>query len=461
MISKLATIQGTTHTVIMPMVNEITSDLNKQIIKDKDAMINNNFMYDEDGVEFPDNIYSNDLGGSNIDISIDIEDTEVFSKTSSVYKPINKIIVNDTDIGLNIRQIYISTKLNLAYTYRCQSKEKMNTIINRLKLYYTNSGYTMIHNLPYSFTMPYNVIDLIKNINFLKNNNDNYLDYFNSIIKFKFDVAINRSKTYKVPTFKGIQSNIIGIFTDEPKSIKVDKGSVPEYSISFGYSVFVQKPMGLYIQYPIMVNNKKLEDIWLGTEYYAKPMLSADGKLDLTGIVNKLLSNDDINKTEQMIRIPTYDRFIPMANDSDNTRIKLVSMLLEIDNTDLHNIFNLDDLKYIGLPDIIINYLKDNGNNIFNFGESLFYIEIYEKDYIKDYGLTTDVNYQITTSKELKINTTYHILISILVDLNYINYKPNDIRYKKDKDILKHFNLEYILKKPDIKTSLIPKKFKA
>lgn len=459
MISKLATIQGIDHTVIMPMVTQITSDLNKKIIKDKDVFINNMFMYEKENADFADNNYSNALGGPNIDISLDVEDIDVFNKTSSMYKPINKIIVLDKDTGLNIRQIYLSTKLNLTYGYRTQSKEKINSVLNRLKLYYTNTGYNIIHDLPYSYTMPLNVIDLIKNINYLKNNNNDYLTYFNSIIRYKFDLAINRSKTYKIPVFRGIQSNVIGMFSDEPKSISISKGSTPEYGITFNYSVLIQKPMGLYIQYPIMVNNKKLEDKWLGVEEYAKPLLTPDGVLNINGIVNRYIDDDTKYSDVSMIKLPSYDRFVPLPNFNDKSRVKLVSMLLEVDPTNKFNIFNIDDLKYIGLPKLMIDYLKNKGDDIFKFGESIFYIELYEKDYIKDYGLHQDTTNNILTTKELKTDTSYHILISMLVDLNYINYEPNSTRLEEDITLLKHFKLEYLMKKTKTSANLNTNKF--
>jgi len=459
MISKLAVIDGIEQTVINPMINDIVRDINNQIIQDKDAFINKETVYNKENVEFADYIYDNAIGGSNIDVNYEIIENEDFNVKSSVMKPINKIFLLDKDNSLHVRPVYINTDIELTFTYRGQNKSQLLAIKNRLRLYYNNSLYRLIHNLNYSFILPSNLMSLLENVNRLKNNGTVSIeDYIKSISVYKIDFTTTRNKDYKAPVFRGKQLNVIGIFLDEPKDLTVEKADVPEYSLTFKYIVTIQKPIGMLIQYPILINNKPLDSIWLPNNYVLTPKLNANNELDIANIVNISLSEDNTIR-DFIYKVPEFDDFTPLPFEKDYNRVRLMSILIEVNSDDLYTILNLEDLRYVGLPDKIIDYLKLNKNDIFEFANSLFYIELFEFDYVKDLGLYIDDEFNIKTTKPLDITKSYHILINIMTNLNFINYPTDDnTKLKNDIELLDYYNIDYTYRITDKNRLLAPVK---
>jgi len=433
MITKLATLTGTEHTVINPIVNNIISFVKSKIIKDEDALINKEYMFNDESVSYPDNTFDNPTGGPTLDINIEVTETEDFNLTTSTYKPINKIIFLDNDNTLNIRPVYVNSDIEFTFKYRGQIKSKLLEVKNSLNLMYTSSNYTFIHDVPYSFMLPANILELLDNVNRLKNDVTvtSTLDYIESIALFKYDLALTRDKKHKVPLFNGKQVNIIGNLTTVPSDIKVEKGDGPEYEVSFNYIISIQKPIGLAIQYPILINNKPLDSKWLPRNTVAKVVKTANGALDVAEII-KLTLNEASNNYDYMYRIPDYDNFVPYLTENMKDKLRIVSILIEVNPVKPNNIFNLNDLLAIGLPSFIVDYFKDVKENLFLYGSSMFLVELFQKDNIVNRGLVVDSLFNVTTTTPLVMNESYHIVISLMTNFNFINYTDT---LSRDRDI--------------------------
>lgn len=443
MVTKLATISGLEHTVINPIVNNIISFTIDKIIKDPDVYINKEYMYNDESVSYPDNTFDNPTGGPTLDTSIEVTETEDFNLTTSTYKPINKIIFLDKDNSLNIRPMYVNSDIEFTFKYRGQIKSKLLGVKNRLTLLYTSSNYTFIHDVPYSFILPDNVLELLDNVNRLKNDTavTSTLDYIKSIALYKYDLALTRDKKHKIPMFKGQQVNIIGNMLTLPSDLEVTKGDGPEYEISFNYVISIQKPIGVAIQYPILIKNKPLDSKWIPKNTVAKVVKTANGVLDVAEII-KIQLNESTNNYDYMYRVPDYDNFVPYLTENSKDKLRIISILLEVNPTSLNNVFNINDLLTIGLPSFIVDYFKEVKQNLFQYGSSMFLMELFQKDTIVDKGLTVDSLFNITTTIPLVIDDSYHIVISLMTNFNFINY-TDKISIDRDINICNLLNIKY------------------
>jgi len=318
MVTKLATLDGIEQLTISPAVNTAVAFVNEKIIKDDTMFLNMVSMYNEEGVSVPDNVYDNPVGGSTVDIITTVSENEELSLKNSTMKPINRIILADRDNKLKIRPLYLSTLINIEFKYRAQSKAKLLNIKNSLLNYYNHSGYTLLLDIPYSYMLPDNVLVLLENIKRLKGI-DSLESYLNSIAVFKLDYMSNKKNTYRRPVFRGIQTNRICNINTKPKDIVISREDT-EYSLTFEISFSIDKPTGVRIDYPILVNNRSLDDIWIPRTERVKPILNSKNELDISNMYSTII-NDTKNYTDALSVIPTYDTFRVPDNGSKHNNM--------------------------------------------------------------------------------------------------------------------------------------------
>jgi len=441
MIRRIADIRGVDETVITPIIKQVCATLNKNFIHDDDAFNNMEYLYNNENATMPDNIYDNAIGGSTVDINVEITDDIILGNTNSTFNPTNKLIFLDKVTGYSMRPLYTSTNMEITYTYRCQSKQRMTSIKNNFRMYYDNSSYRMLHDLEFSYLLPNNVLELTSSIAELRGLTlDEYIDTYSI---YKLDKAVTRNSKNKVPVFRGKQNNIIGNIMTAPDDIKITKSDA-EYILEFTYKLTIQKPTTIVLEYPIMVNNTKIPDKWLPQQTYAKSIETATTKLNISSIVGSVLSTS-ANNNDVIYRIPTYDNFIPWDGEHDLYKVRLVSLLLTVDFNNRNFICNIDDLKRIGLPKCIIDYFKDTEKyDLFNFGNSLFLVELFEGKVIKDYKMFKDDENNIVTTKELNGESVYHLLISIVSNLDFLTYNMMSDQLARDKRVCDELNIGYV-----------------
>ena len=393
MITRLVTIDGVDHTIITPVVNDVVSDIQDKIFKDDDIEVYKDSLYNDESVDVDDHVYNNKIGKAKLFVNYEVEDNEELELTTSTYIAKDKMLLVDHDTGFNIRPISISSDITFSFIYKSKSKLAVQKVKNRLQHYYLTSGYSINHNVSYSYLLPNVLIKLISNISSLKGN-PNIYDFIDASAKYAFDYSIKRGSDYKVPTFHGKQSGIIGNITDEPKSIKIGKED-QYYTIEFSYQITIEKPTALAVQYPITVNNMSIDEIWLPKTKIATPIEKSSGSFNIRNIIGTRIYQG-LQFNDILIKVPNFDQFAPYNVNSYNDRIKLISLLIQVDPTNMDIILDIDDLAYIGVPNYLVDYMKaTTDNELFKFGSSLIHIELFENNFIKDKGLTKNDDNQI------------------------------------------------------------------
>jgi len=282
---------------------------------------------------------------------------------------------------------------------------------------------------------------LVKDVNTLKDNDLSLHDYIDSISLFKLDYTKKANTTRSTPVFRGSFNSIFGSIDTNPSDLTIEKQDDPYYSMEINYSVKIKQPDNLFIQYPIIVNNKRLPKLWIPDESAGKSVSNAESNVSISSVIgnyNRLRDNNIV-----MHRIPTYDNFYPLAYDDKNF-IRIVSILLEIDPSNPSLLFNIDDLKFIGFPILFIEYLKLCDNEVFHLYNSLVHVELYENNDKKDYGLYKDDSNNVRTTTPLKVKGTYHLVINVINEKTLITYYGSGLSVNKvnrDKIIIDEYKL--------------------
>ena len=422
MVTRAALIEGQEHTIITPIIKKITDDINRQLVQDSDSFLYLKTKYEEEGIDVPDYLYDNTLGGPNIDIEYTIEPHEVIKYNFNHINPMSNPILYDPDTRFTVRPYYQMVDIKITFTYRTQSKQQALNLKNRLYTFFISSPYKLIHDLEYSYQLPYSIITLANEIKTLKEFKGSVYDYLENISLFNLDYSIKRGSNYKIPTFRGIEKGRLGyLLTDPTESpINPEHNDVPEYKISFDYMVSFHMPKGLWVDIPMLVNNKRISNIWLPKEKVTTIVEKEDNRLNITDNILKYISGE--RTVEDIIfKIPSNDQFSPLACVSKyDYVIRWLSLLLEIDKNDLYTLFNLNDLKYIGVDDYIIDYMKRYKDKLFKIGGCGIYLELLEYNNVKDYGLYVDKDFNIKSTNPLDIKGIYHMVFSFITDISVL-----------------------------------------
>jgi len=443
MITRVSVLDGIEHTFVQPIINTIRDDLNRKIIKDPEAFSYDVGNYNRENVEVTDNTYDNTIGGPVLSYTYEITPDENMRLGTNTYHPLNKIMLLDRTNGFNVRPNYKGIDLTIHFTYKTQSKTLAQRVISNLQAYYDISGYTMAHNLPYSYLIPNNVLALINDIKALRELDMDLMGYIDVISIYKLDRTINRGSNYSVPVFRGVFNNIFGMFEEVPSDVNIEKQDDAYFDVSFSYKVSIKQPYSLTVQYPIIVNNKRIPDRWLPRETIAKQIDHAEDKLDITHVISKYKSFKD--NEAAMFHIPTYDNFYPLGYDRADM-MRAVSILLEVDPDNPNLLFNINDLRYIGIPDSLINYMSEcDSSELFEYHMALVYLELYDGNNKRDLKLYKDEDGNIKTEEPLLITSSYHLVINFITDRSVIYYfsptNRDETKVERDETLIALYKL--------------------
>ena len=443
MITRTAVVDGLDHTFIMPIINQVREDVTKTLIHDPSAFIQNATMYEKNDSDVSDFIYDNPIGGNTLNVSYEIVQEDIERKGTSIYMPLNKIILLDRDNGFNIRPNYVPSTITITFKYVGQSKVLIQGMVTKLKTLYDDGGYLLSHNLGYSYLIPNVLLGLMDNVRTLKGLSGHVNDYVNAIAVDGIDTTIKVGTARETPVFRGTAINTFGYIETTPDEMTIERDGTA-YSLEFNYKLTVKQPISLTVQYPILINNKQLDDVWLPANKLVKMVSKAETSIDVVGIINdyKSLKGTKI----AMHKIPTYDNFCPTEFIKGDLKLPIISILLNVDQTNLKYLFSIDTLKYVGLQPFIIDYLKSRtGTELFILGNSIFLLNLYENNYPRDLGLTTTDTGDIVTTKDMDISKVYHIVISMILDKGLVNYYRdkflNEEKIQQDDDLLAKLHL--------------------
>jgi len=444
MITKLANIEGQEITVYNNIIKQVTNDLLSRFIKDFDAFKYLKTKYEKENSDVTDFVYDNTLGGPTLDIEYEIKPTEELNITTSYIRYRTYPILLDKDNGFSIRPLFRQSEINFHYRFRSQSKQELLTLKSKLLSFFYNTNYVCTHDLEYSFLFPHSVVLLADEIKTLKGYEGSVLDYLNSVAVKKLDFAIKRGTNYKIPAYRGKQMGRFGTFKTNPEEIEIVRNDVPEYIFEFDYRVTFDDPVSLFVQYPILVNNKPLSEVWLGPDVYKKAVPEFDFTMALKSwMVGYMLGMK--NEEDIVYKIPTYDNFALMPDPNKRCwNINFLSLLIEVDEDYPDVLFHLDDLKEIGLPVNLVEYMKRRGSDITRLGRTGVLVELYENNYIRDLGMYVDEKGYLRTKKPMDLTKVYHVIFKFIVDLGMIDKKEKEI-IEETKQLFKELNITILL----------------
>jgi len=353
--------------------------------------------------------------------------TNVWSNQKPVYQ--------DDDIGSKLVAVSPDHKFNLTFRYENKSKNKINTLRNKLRLFPSQNDLHLMHNLDYGYQIPNFILEVLDNINTLKNRLLTTPLELDEYLVNTFDSRLTTAHTKNANVLnseiyiKEQQRSVLGYFTSDLSTIKrewiEDKAT---WSISFTYSFSFKKPVQLIFSYPLVVYNryidKRFYDFILDNkrEIYGNTLKGDKKLMELTeSYKNSLL----INKGNYYLTIPKQDTYrLPKPKPH---YIRLLSIINIIDNNNPTLLFNLRDIPGITFKDEILDYLLYDKDNINLAYEAMFYIELYEdNNMVVDNKIFMDTDLNLYTEYPMNELHTYRLVINMLNNVDYLERKAKE-----------------------------------
>lgn len=437
MVTRAALIEGQEKTVVTPIIKKITEEVETLVLGNAKATNYLKTNYDKENVNVGNNVYNNTLGKPLLEINYEIKPLETLTVNTSRIFPLSKPILYDKDTKFTVTPYYQEHEITVNFTYSSKSKQQILNIKNRLYTFFINSEYKLYLDLPYSFQLPYSVLILANEIKTLKGSELDLIDYIKSIKTEYLDISFLRSNIkWRIPTFRGIQINRICNIMTDPREIEVEKQDQPQYSIQFQVLTTYHQPMGVFTDIPFMVNNKPINQIWLGKQQAFKDINVNHNGINFLTYLNNIYLTGRLDSSN-IIKIPLNDEFAPVFDGSSAfDDIIWLSILITIENNDPDKLFNLNDLNHIGIPKSLVKYMKKYKDNLFKFGGCGIRLELYEFNYIKDKQMYTDDKYNVKVKLKLDKTKIYHVVFRFVTNMTLLS----DLTYEQKEETKKLFS---------------------
>lgn len=345
-------------------------------------------------------------------------------------RPDSDCILEDKEIGFEVKPIYFKEIIELSIDYINTSKTFLETIVTGLKSLASFPGLMINHNLEYTYSLPPYIKALILNIASCKNKKLNELltfkDYFENIAKsnmtYRTSETDNSIQNLTLAV-KERQCNVFGIFDESIIETEIEEDDQNKaYKISFNYEVEFLTPVSLYLKYPIMVYNTRLNKNFLQVvKNYSYPNHNNALHGD-QGLLSSFSSGIGpfTNIREPYSIIPSYDDRLEYRMPKEFQRI--FSMLLIVDDQNPYNLININD-QDIPLKKELIDFIKKSEKDyIGSMYRSIVYFTLYENDSLdRSRKVILNNDDELVVDKILDNKKIYRLVCYIVNDLNYIS----------------------------------------
>lgn len=367
-------------------------------------------------------------------------------------RPDYKFIYEDKEIPASIQPVFLQKKVSTKFKYLNKSKSKINSILNTLRIMISSEGIYREHNLEYHYVIPPYVVNLISEINNLKNKRLEVPLALEQYIQNTFDDRVDYSnpldgdKNKVSLVIREVQLDVEGWIADDVHSLQIEYDDDESgYGLEFSYEYTYEKPVNLIVSYPIMIWNNLISKQY---RTFSKPMSNEhknDKKhrtprtADMYEVTKDKLDRDNpfsVPDDRYYLALPKYDTH--MLPNSSYGKFRIFSVLTQVDDFNPCNLFNIvNDLPDIKFTKNMLDFiLQSEYPYIGEEFKSLFHIELWKNDK-RDYDniIKMDKDGNMTTSRDMQYKYLYRVVFNINIDLLLLDINA--------KNRLKEFLLNY------------------
>jgi len=441
-----AGIVGVEETVLNPIVIEVSKDIQKMLglqyeipmaIGDKPAL-----NIDKDHNQ---NTHIPDILDEELKVTYEETSAQDYDVALTSMVPTADYIYIDHDIHSYIKPILSRRTLTMSVSYYAKSKSKVSTMINRLRMLSSTDRRANYHNAEYHYYIPDIVVELLYNLNTLKNTHTIPPVDFDIYLGNTFSTQANVVNSHSGDSNKSDlairerQTGIIGsIDTDVYNLSKDEDSDTNRWFFTIEYVVDYDVPVQLQICYPIAVYNQPIPSKFM-IENPVKSYTHGRRSLGEAGLVKTT------NRGDPRLRIPDNCFYYRIPEEDNltlpapsNGYVRLFSVFAIVDTISPNHLFYLDEIPGITFKPEILHLMRLEAPRMGTIPMSIFHIEIFNFDK-KLYthkvvvtpvtevinGVPTD-RILLTSDLPLDIKGNYRVVFNLLTNLDQIPTGPLD-----------------------------------
>lgn len=346
----------------------------------------------------------------------------------------------DPDLKIYSHLIYSKKEVEIAFTYRSDSRNELESIRSNLAALYSNRKEVVPHEIEYDIQVPKLMVMLLAEIYKLKEipipSGKNVGEYINDNFTIKptlFTDSVNKNITLG---FNEKQSNIQGMFDIQEIPIPQHIELGVQYTLEFSYKFIYSKPMSLFLKYPFVINSNVLDSRYYNTE-------PSYDYIKIGHNSSEYNKNLDKFKHHNQAWLERRDGIVnPIYDDEPFVKIpsgyKLISRDLFLMEQGDRHIFNIRDaMGNYEISDEVFNILIKDSDKCFEYFGSYFLFIITENDSIMSKTmLTMDDEGNVYSSEPIDITKTYRVYFYVLRDYTSLSAAVTDKMIHEPEDTL-------------------------
>lgn len=366
---------------------------------------------------------------SRIDIEVEEKYNEGMILSTEVTRPEFLPLFHDDKIGVFIKPIYSKNDYVINFKYRTRSKTQGLRWRDDIRMRTSMARDINLHDVTYHFMLPYEFIEILKEIHTLRENvagyGDDFATYMAAHASTKITRVANQSGKQSGLGVTEKQMRIQGIFGfDYAPEEGSKEGDVSTWTTTFTYTFSFSKPIGCNMRYPCMVHNQVLDNKYL-LEDNAYNEDTHDKSWSISGSDNSFFERQNeikrFKRDKKTLTLPAFDEFTALSVVHGTTAA--FTALCGIGEDDKRLVLNLQELDTHNIdPEILRFFAAVEYPFLARPYKSIFHVSLYRsmglmshQDIVVDQGLNVRSLYDL----DLRVN--HRVRFSIVHDLTLLD----------------------------------------
>jgi hypothetical protein len=372
-----------------------------------------------------------DSFGFNEQVTVDVQEEFDLDAvlSSALSRPEHHPIFRDDDLRFYIKPVYAQTKVTVAFKYRSSDRNQALMWRNQMHMLATAYVSVLLHEVEYDYQLNEEVLEIVMEVWKLRETVEGYgesaSEYFTKRLSPKAHLMSSQNGKSKAWAIKEKQTEVQGYFEFEKIPEKAEKESHDTWASTFSYIFEYMKPIGCFVQYPLVIHNQMVDERFIP----AKKTYALEDRRIRRSLSNLCFSNFRSDSDNQAafgyegMNLPDFDDWRP--SEVLPTTVKVFTAQVAISSEDKRTLLNLEELGDVKLsPDLLEWFKAGEYIHLVKAFRSIFQVSLYEDDKRLDESLyTLDPDLTVRSFDDLDIRKIYHVRLSIVTDLRYLNVK--------------------------------------
>ena len=318
---------------------------------------------------------------------------------------------------IHMRPVYVDSNMEISIEFKSTSKDRIVTWKNLLATFAARNSTFSIEDITYTYLLPFQLYDLLDVIySKIKTHKTAYSDFYQWLGAHSDGRMVwgsDLTGTFRDVFIKETQSRVYITWEIPDMETGIKEVENGQYKTDFTLKLTYQKPISIWVKYPVLVCNKLLP------EKYVLPVSvirdTDRRKVDRDRLLSDLYLFENQIQVDmtgrKYIRYPWWDDIeIPKYH---HDYIPIASILCSITDSDKRSLLNLQDLDLLTLNEEVTTWLLAGGyQHITHSYESPIYIKLLEDNrYVEDSILEVSADLDISSTSDLEICRTYRIIV--------------------------------------------------